>query len=82
MFESITSGSLLFEHLGASTRWLYYFLQSELTGSRRRKYSEFYDGRRNWRFSRKTKNAIYNNFVGLISLIAVLRLLLFLSEMF
>jgi hypothetical protein len=64
MIESILSGSLVIEHLGASSRWLYYLAHSSLTGGRRRKYSEFYDGKKGWRFSRKTHNAIYNNIIG------------------
>lgn len=82
MIESIISGSLIFEHLGASTRWLYYFIHSGLTGSRRRKYSEFHDGKKGWRFSRKTKNAMYNNVVGTIILAVILVVLVFISSNF
>ncbi len=70
------------EHLGASTRWLYYLIHSELTSSRRRKYSEFYDGKKGWRFSRKTKNAIYNNFIGTITLVVIIWVLVFISNNF
>ena len=82
MIEDVFSGFSLLERLGAATRWLYYFLHSELTGSRRRKYGEFYNGRKGWRFSRKTHNAIYNNVMGTITLLVIILLLVFLSDNF
>ncbi len=82
MIEDIFSGASLLERLGAATRWLYYLLHSDLTGSRRRKYGEFYEGKKGWKFSRKTHNAIYNSVIGTLTLLVVIVLLVFLSDNF
>lgn len=82
MIDDVIAGSLIFEHLGASTRWLYYALHSQLTGSKYKRYGEFYDGRRGWKFSRKSKNAMYNIFIGTVILLALLVVLVFISNTF
>jgi len=72
-------GSVVFEFIGASIKWLYYSIKNWLTGETPISFGTIYSGDEKQEFHEQFFLGVSNVFLGLIFTVGVLSLLIFLG---